>query len=458
MATHSVPTCKKQTRRLVTKQKRHLSKLNEASSSYHSQDKVSNDGFSNIMPRSLRNRSETQSFLGGKCSLRKLSIGALVLVVLCYCVTFLNVVLSASETEHWPSSVELHDYVHRSGSSAFTGTDNATTECYEDECIEAQAWRLSRSWQPHPHRHWCSLSSSVPVNDSNSTGLWLIKVPKSASSTVAGLALRVAEIHQCAVRWQHAKASDVLSHAHDRNQTFLVAPIRNPRSRALSSVYYHTVSLQFRPSNNGRPADRHILRQLDRVEDDFISEYTRVSLNATKNSWHIVQEIMETYDFLLVVEEMEASLVVFAWLADLSLSDVLVMSSKSSGSWYATGRGRCVPLIPPEVTPAVEHYWKSDGRMRHYTDRLLHAAARHSLHKTIREGMGQELFAEQLKAFRNLQAFTLEKCGAAMNESAPCSPTGVYQPEVAKQACYLRDFGCGHHCLETLFPIPPNQT
>ena len=325
--------------------------------------------------------------------------------------------------------------------------------CFSDTCIEAQASILARVWTPHPRRKWCLPSTedknSETMGGNVTTGLWLIKVPKSASSTVAGLVLRIAERRRCSVRWQHAKAVNVLSVPHNRSQTFRIAPIRHPHARTLSSVYYHSVSLRARPLNGGnKPADAHIIRQLDRVENDYISDYTRgTSGTGDLDPRQTVHEILYQYDFLLVVEDMEASLVVFAWLADLSLSDVLIMSSKSSGSWYATGK-KCVPLIPPQVTPAVEEYWKTKGLTRHYTDRLLHAAARQSLQRTIERGMGRAMFTERLRAFRELQAAVQDLCAVTMNESAPCSPMGVYQPEKAKEACYVRDFGCGHRCVD----------
>uniref|UniRef100_A0A7S3L7E6 Uncharacterized protein n=1 Tax=Amphora coffeiformis TaxID=265554 RepID=A0A7S3L7E6_9STRA len=347
------------------------------------------------------------------------------------------------------NSASLYKASRSSVGDAHEKSEDRPLICYSDTCIEAQAAKLARVWTPRPLHHWCLSSSeneSAETNDDNvTTGLWLIKVPKSASSTVAGLVLRIAELHRCSMRWQHAKAVDVLSAPHNRSQTFSIAPIRHPHARTLSSVYYHTVSLRSRPLDGGKPADSHVIRQLDRVENNYISDYTRVSTESL-DPRQTVREILQHYDFLLVVEDMEASLVVFAWLADLSLSDVLIMSSKSSGSWYATGR-KCVPLIPPQVTPAVEEYWKTKGLTLHYTDRLLHAAARQSLEQTIEQGMGRALFTERLQAFRQLQAAVQDACAATMNESAPCSPTGVYQPEKAKEACYLRDFGCGHRCV-----------
>jgi hypothetical protein len=342
---------------------------------------------------------------------------------------------SRSEIAVWESSVSspdksLHHLLNE-------------TDCFSDACIESRASVLARQWHPRHHTDWCSEKAAA----ANTTGLWLVKVPKSASSTVAGLVLRIAELHQCPVRWQHGKAVELMPHLSDAGQTFLLAPIRHPWSRTLSSVYYHSVSLQQRALKGGRPSDAFIIRQLELVEDDYVSDYTRVSVASTEPE-QIVREILQQYSFLLVVEQMEASLVVLAWLTNLPLSDVVIMTAKSSGSWYAAGGRRCVSLVKPEKTPAIDSYWKTTGKRRHHTDRLLHAAARLSLHRTILEGMGARHFQEQLQKLRALQTFVIDECGEVMNGSAPCSPNGVHQPEISRDACYLRDFGCGHRCVD----------
>lgn len=325
--------------------------------------------------------------------------------------------------------------------------------CISESCVQNKARTLARVWERHPLPNWCGGPAAPPPAaaaspDTNSTnGLVLIKVPKSASSTIAGVVLRIAELHNCPVRWQHAQATEVVSLPHNRSNTFWIAPVRHPYPRALSSVYYHAVSLQAGRGGRGQPADAHVVRQLERIPANYISEYTRVSVQQTSAA-QIVKEILDHYHFLLVVEEMEASLVVWAWLSDLTLEDMVTMSSKTAGSWYATGRGRCVSLIKPVITPAVSSYWQEHGTSRHLTDRLLHATAVHSLHQTIQRGMGQTLFAQRLAEFRALQAYVQNVCAMTFNESAPCSPSGVYQPKVATRACYLRDFGCGHECVD----------
>ena len=357
------------------------------------------------------------------------------------------------------------------------------SSCVTDACLEAQAAKLARTWQRRARRDWC-----VVVGDKNNmtignntiqqqqqqqqqqqpsptTGLWLVKVPKSASSTMAGIVLRIAQVHHCPVRWQHGKAVDVFAAAsQERHETFRMAPIRHVHARTLSSVYYHAVSLQGRgrqqQRKNATPADAYILRQLARVENNYISDYTRpptkdnktttmaspVAAAAAAAAAAVVRDILQAYDFLIVVEELTASLVVLAWLADLNLSDVVIMSSKTTGSWYAANPHQCVALVPPAVTPAVQDYWQRNPHL-HVTDRLLHAAARQSLQATIVHGMGRERFAQHLLQFEALQQHVQTECGAVMNASAPCSPNGVPQPQVAKQACFVRDFGCGHECV-----------
>ena len=113
---------------------------------------------------------------------------------------------------------------------------------------------------------------------------------------------------------------------------------------------------------------------------------------STSPPTRIVQEILEHYDFVLVVEDFGGSLVLWSWLADLPLADLVLMSSKTTGSWYATNQGRCFPLVPPVVTPAIQEYWTKSSSTPHvhhhdYTDRLFHATAHASLRRTIVHGM-----------------------------------------------------------------------
>jgi hypothetical protein len=128
--------------------------------------------------------------------------------------------------------------------------------CLEPECLDKIARSMARAFPDRPRDSWCipaSSSSSIQDWGSNSyieeSGLWqgllLLKVPKAASSTSAGLVLRIAHRYNCtAVQWLHRKGH--LYRANNtrinKNSTFLFAPVRNAASRAISAAWWFDIS------------------------------------------------------------------------------------------------------------------------------------------------------------------------------------------------------------------------
>jgi len=357
----------------------------------------------------------------------------------------------------------------------------AKQNCSSLECfISTAAADIARVWKQKNIRSWCI----SPANNINATrhsqqpsqGLLLVKVPKSASSTATGVVLRIADTHQCvdAVQWRHVKAAAAYS---DRSpdKSFMLAPIRDASSRALSSVYFHHVSFHRRKGSNQVPKDPFILNALRKKEDpNFILEYTRLktepsilisSLSDTNKNDHdnitaaqlteylkrlrmIVEATVQGYDFFLVVERLQESLVVLAWLTGVSLSEVVTMSSKKSGSWRLAGK-ECIALVKPVRSSAVDDYFASPTwQLANAGDLLLHRAAQISLDKTIDSSMGRKRFERDLAELQRLQQIADTACANQTNY--PCSAAGQPQLDLSQQSCYTRDFGCGYRCLDRL--------
>jgi hypothetical protein len=314
-------------------------------------------------------------------------------------------------------------------------------------------------------------------------------------------------------------------------------------------VYYHSVSLQQARSplsprqrrhqrnntNNDRnnrnhlqqhakqsqsPSDSFILRQLQKQTPNYMVQYLRLDDDSSSNetnstSWdkndslsataaaaaasrilffqplqNAVQGILENYDFLIVTEEMEASLIVLGWIMKIDLPDLLLLSSKTttSGSgnsynnnFYYNGR-RCIRLVPPVRTPAINAYFlqnsknndnnKNDNNnnndnwpTRHAADRLLHMAANESLYRTIEEQVTWPIFRQRQAALRQLQNAANRACAAEIALQQPCihniimdnnssitadnntrQQQGPHFNIASQKACYIRDFGCGFAC------------
>jgi hypothetical protein len=369
--------------------------------------------------------------------------------------------------------------------------------------IHQVAANISRVWPHKPLSSWClqhpRQQQQQQHENENETqhetetqvltqGLLLVKVPKSASSTVTGVVLRIRDLHHCEqTEWKHRPGHNYADRL--RQSSFLVAPIRQPASRALSNLFFHDVSFhgkhqrrrkrpQQQPSGSAAassalPSDRHIQKGLLRAEPNFILKYT--SLQQQTSSWNdntntstttdytdeyfsILQEQVANtvagYDFLFVVERLQESLVVMALLTGLALTDLLTMSSKQAGMFYYTGR-KCIALVKPVQSVAVTALFQSvQWKRAHWGDALLHAAAVASLDRTI-QALGVETVKKAVADFAKLQQ-TVELACNNNETQYPCSATGEPQLEQAAISCYFRDFGCGHPCIDRVLRDLPN--
>jgi hypothetical protein len=165
-----------------------------------------------------------------------------------------------------------------SNSTSNDDNDDIDSVCLSSACLLEQGRRLARAFPPRPKETWCiQHQEHPPANDaitirrrprgSNSMnddghwqGLLLVKVPKAASSTTAGVTLRMAhQSHSCdttAVQWQHVEGI----HYANRSQatSFLMAPVRHPASRAFSSTWFFVLA-----PLNITDSDENVIRALN---------------------------------------------------------------------------------------------------------------------------------------------------------------------------------------------------
>ena len=320
-------------------------------------------------------------------------------------------------------------------------------DCTKNECSQQFAESLARVWTQKPLDTWCRMGRLV-----------LIKVPKSASSTATGMVLRLGQAFNCSVSWEHGKAREKLFDM--SSPRFVVAPIRLPHTRALSDIYFHKVTFHtHNVRGDSQPGDAFIKTQLDQVPANYVLEYTRVD-NGTalpqvlSQQWPsvVVQEIMAAYDFLLVVERMEESMIVLAWILQVPVTALVTFSSKQADSWYLVGnknKHKCVRLVKPALTSAIQATLESESwRRRHNGDLLLHAAANKSLDLTI-DAIGRATVMQGVEHLRRIQATLEMHC--ANQTHFPCSSSGRPQLELSRASCIERDFGCGYACVDRLF-------
>jgi hypothetical protein len=160
-----------------------------------------------------------------------------------------------------------------------------------------------------------------------------------------------------------------------------------------------------------------------------------------------VKEIMQDYDFMILVERYDESLVAMQLMLGLETSDILYLSSKHAGTYHYR-IGRCVQLASSFVSRAVSEYLSSkEWYAKSYGDYLLQEAINQSLDLTI-EAFGRENVDEALQNFLALKQQAEEHC--APEAVFPCSKEGEPQMEKAKSSCYQNDWGCSYPCLDNL--------
>ena len=166
-----------------------------------------------------------------------------------------------------------------------------------------------------------------------------IKVPKTGSSTLSGINLRISienyngeKVHpfkeRCSELHQHYRAASVEINKRERDSTYLWTFIRDPTSQ-FRSAFFH-----FRVSRNG---DEPTLQKL---REYAVSQYTKrdypqmsfvlpdePKINKTRgsligNATEMVEDILNKYDFIGVNERFDESLVVMRLLLGLNAGNI----------------------------------------------------------------------------------------------------------------------------------------
>jgi len=324
---------------------------------------------------------------------------------------------------------------------------------------------LARPFKYQSDYNWCVQQESF--NGSSPTGLLFVKVPKTASSVISGVAERIARKYgkdgKCLVKDEHKDR--YLFHGRDKEKSFMCGSIREPTSRALSRVFFNHVS-----RHHEEPTDDNVIEWLhnngtqmgsvSKGKGGFQLNYMSMHNITARSAYKEVdgekvlnlesieknaKVIMDDYDYIILNERLDESLVAMAILLDLSLGDILYLPSKVSGGYYHDGKG-CVKTAKSFVTPAVSQYLSSkEWHQEIYGDVLLHSVINKSLDLTI-EMIGKEHFEKQYNEYTRLKNLAGELCSATA--IYPCSADGVHQGKESRESCYNKDWGCGYPCLD----------
>jgi len=400
----------------------------------------------------------------------KLRILLSIFAILLACMSISSLLLSQKAAAHLAVSKKDSHFATQETVRVEEGRNyQYQAACLTESCLQKQANRIARAFPDRPKSTWCIPAQhrgqgSRATRDGKWQGLLLVKVPKAASSTAAGVALRIGNKTKCAVQWKHREG---FHYANRSSQSFLFAPVRLPALRSISAIWFFMVT----PLNIST-SDSSIIRSLHTQRGGKTMgkggyQYNYMSLVSVekKSVWrpqeptkviHPVdlihqklQTLIQSYDFLMVVERMDESLTALALLTGLELGHVLVTSSKVAGKYQlirvGRDKGKCIKNRKSFISSGVQSYFESDEWLAmNYADEILYRAANISLDLTI-DRIGREKFALALAEFQRLKLKAVEVCSDRLGLG--CDVEGRSLPE---EECYDRDFGCGYKCVDTM--------
>jgi hypothetical protein len=373
--------------------------------------------------------------------------------------------------------------------SADQTTTNKTNFSWQDLI---QTWDYAEKSFDDPHYPWCNIQHDLKYKQ-----LVYIKIDKAASSTLAGINIRLArkvgskvaaQQHQsqqdsnnlvCSHTYTHGRASDLLPQTTTNNNklaslawwTFL----RDPAQRALSEYYHFWVSRKgygikyglVQPFLEDRknyqleyimvhPNPKMALESIamsngkPRYYGPTTTATTRTNTGALLLS--IRDYIMKPYTFIGIVERMDESLVVMKYLLSVDIGDLIVLSAKESGA-YDDGRynNTCYLIRPKQQQSSLETYQE---RLRQYVstdfrknnfDYVLYDIVNASLDRTI-AAIGRDKFDRTLQELRYMRNKVDIEC--QKEAIFPCSSNGTIQHETSSSNCYWFDSGCGYKCVD----------
>mmetsp|Transcript_38661 Transcript_38661/g.84844 ORF Transcript_38661/g.84844 Transcript_38661/m.84844 type:complete len:403 (+) Transcript_38661:190-1398(+) len=304
-------------------------------------------------------------------------------------------------------------------------------------------------------------------------GILMIKIDKAASSTLSGVAARLAHAlalwntskaamalpksqRVCRCRISHAWSLQMESLSRDRirDKSFLFTMVRDPRTRAISEFVHFKVGL-----GGVNATDENIIQHLKGVKNfqlglmvDKEERQSTKSLRTKGDITVVVQRVLAAFDFVGVLERLDETLVLLQLILGLDTNDVLYTSSKRQGNYVfvksrATSfRGECkgIPSGYVASTAVGTYFTGSEWIENNRGDIALFEAANRSMDLTI-EAIGRSEFDYALARFRKMQALADSMCEATL----PCSNEGRVRPE-SEWNCYWLDSGCNYPCLDTV--------
>lgn len=324
-----------------------------------------------------------------------------------------------------------------------------------------RVWSIAKSddmgslLQTSRHVRQANTKEFVPVEKSN---IVYLKVPKTGSSTAAGVNRRIAAHHNLTGvftegKWianngepgvwsEHGCLIDSeTDDACEREigkppsmslidklqmRTFMWTLIREPAARAMSSYYWHRIT-----QGGLEPTASSKIAYLSSLPQNFMFRYMRRSAHDS------LEDVWRLFDLIGITERFDESLVALAAMLHIPLSDVLYISSKNSTAAMKDAFNRTMYAHPPieEEPVVVQEYLMNEFRKANALDYQLYERAKQSLSEKVVDMRLQPLIVDFNRSLLEVQQ--------------ACNPTDVSSDYLGHLAtCYARDWGCNYECVD----------
>ena len=223
-------------------------------------------------------------------------------------------------------------------------------------------------------------------NTPTDTGFLFLKTHKTASSTAAGIHLRIAHhvarnrliaSHEtdphnnnntystdimCKVRFNHARARVRLPLKPETlpKNRFLWTIVRDPTDRLVSFFFHFIVAWDKKEPTTYNFQNSVLHSQSDVRVPHYYAFFLSLEPFArfAQNEARYLQNILDSYDFIGVTERLDESLVALSFLLDLPLAHFLYLSAKGKGGFDAGGNmPRATTFHHRSCHPACEPSW-----------------------------------------------------------------------------------------------------
>jgi Sulfotransferase family len=275
------------------------------------------------------------------------------------------------------------------------------------------------------HHHTGRNRSLTAVKGRMRFNLVMVKVPKVGSSTLGGVARRIAAHHSMSgytdSNWIFHEPGVWAAHltraklpvAKLKLPSFVFSVVRDPLARAMSEFYHFRVTRKSQHTNDAHRLDLQKVAFLRNVHNLQMRHLDPVETFRYAGSKHIAQRVFDAYDFVAVTERFDESMLLLAHRLGVPWSQVLYVPSKVA----ADGRqerfnGHTFTFVPHpafvQESAEVQLELVSFRRQNHL-DYELHRLANQRLDQLIAE-YGEVEFRAQLAEFQRALAQVAEEC------------------------------------------------